>query len=108
MTDHLVWAALAEPVRRSALDALRDRPRSVNELVDELGLSQPSTSKHLRVLRTAGLVTVSQDGPRRVYAVAPQPLAEVHEWLARYRALWDERLDLLEQHLDDIAGQEQP
>jgi hypothetical protein len=53
-------------------------------------------------------VTVRQDGPRRVYAVAPQPLAEVHEWLARYRALWDERLDLLEQHLDDIAEQEQP
>lgn len=96
------WAALADPHRRATLELLRERPRSVGELVAGLGLTQPATSKHLRVLRDAGLVSVRQDRQRRVYAVEPQPLAEVHEWLARYRGLWDERLDLLERHLDTI------
>lgn len=105
MTD--VFAALADPHRRAALELLRDRPRSVGELVGELGLSQPSTSKHLRVLREAGLVTVQQDRQRRVYHVRAQPLAELHEWLGRYRAGWDRSLDALERRLEETATKEQ-
>ena len=102
-----VWTALAEPHRRAALELLLDGPHTVTELVERLGLSQPSTSKHLRVLREAGLVSARRDGPRRVYAIEPQPLAEVHAWLARYRRLWDERLDVLERHLDETTTQEE-
>lgn len=98
------WAALADDHRRAALELLLDRPRTVSELVAGLGLTQPTTSKHLRVLREAGLVTVRADGPRRVYAIAPQPMAELHEWLARYRRLWDDRLDALERRLDTTRG----
>lgn len=106
MASPTAWTALADPHRRAALELMLDRPRSVTELVEQLELSQPSTSKHLRVLREAGLVTVRQDGQRRVYAVDPQPLAELHGWLARYRRLWDERLDLLERRLDETDDRE--
>jgi DNA-binding transcriptional ArsR family regulator len=95
------WVALSDPRRRIALELLLDRPRSVNELAEHLQLSQPTTSKHLRVLREAGLVTVKQDRQRRLYAIDPQPLAELHEWLARYRRLWDTSLDALERQLDE-------
>jgi DNA-binding transcriptional ArsR family regulator len=94
------WVALSDPRRRAALELLLERPRSVNELSGALRLSQPSTSKHLKVLREAGLVRVRQDRQRRLYAIDPQPLAELHEWLARYRRLWDTSLDALERHLD--------
>jgi DNA-binding transcriptional ArsR family regulator len=100
------WIALADPRRRAALELLLDRPRSVNELAGRLQLSQPSTSKHLKVLREAGLVTVRQDAQRRLYAIAPQPLAELHEWLARYRRLWDTSLDALERRLDETTKEE--
>ena len=92
---------LAEPHRRHILDLLRDGERSVNELVLGLGLSQPGVSKHLRVLREAGLVRVRVDGQRRLYALRPQPLTELHEWLEPYRRLRGDRLDALEQHLDN-------
>lgn len=92
---------LAEPHRRHILDLLRDGERSVNELVLGLGLSQPGVSKHLRVLREAGLVRVRVDGQRRLYALRPQPLTELHEWLEPYRRLWGDCLDALEQHLDN-------
>ena len=92
---------LAEPARRRILALLLERPRLVGELTQELGLSQPGTSKHLRVLREAGLVTVRADRQRRLYAVEVQPLAEIDEWLARYRRLWDTRLDALERRLDE-------
>ncbi len=95
------WAALTDPHRRSVLGLLRQRPHAVGELVRALGLSQPSTSKHLRVLREAGLVRVLPDAQRRVYALDPAPLAELDEWLAPYRVLWNDRLDALERHLDD-------
>ena len=94
------WSALADPRRREMLELLRDRPRPVGELVQRLGLSQPATSKHLRVLREAGLVMARSDAQRRVYGVNPLPLAELEAWLAPYRRLWDERLDALEQHLN--------
>jgi DNA-binding transcriptional ArsR family regulator len=96
----LTWSALADPHRRAALALLLERPRPVGELTDRLRLSQPSTSKHLRVLREAGLVRVRQDGQRRLYAVEPGPIAELDAWLAPYRRLWNDRLDDLEQHLD--------
>jgi len=100
------WSALADPHRREALALLLDRPRPVGELVERLGLSQPSTSKHLRVLREAGLVRVRQDAQRRVYAVDPGPLAELDAWLEPYRRLWDARLDALERHLDRTSTEE--
>ena len=98
------WTALSDEHRRAALELLRERPRPVGDLVAALGLPQPAVSKHLRVLREAGLVTVRRDAQRRIYAVDPQPLAELHEWLARYRALWDDRLDALERRLDELEG----
>lgn len=91
---------LAEPTRRRILDLLLERPRLVGELTERLGLSQPGTSKHLRVLREAGLVQVRPDAQRRWYGLRPEPLAEVDAWLAPYRRLWAERLDALERHLD--------
>ena len=94
---------MAEPQRRTILELLRERPRSVNELTEHLGLTQPGTSKHLRVLRHAGLVRVRVDGQRRVYALDPTPLAELDDWLAPYRRFWDRRLDALGAHLDETA-----
>ena len=95
------FQVLAEPHRRHILDLLRDGERSVNELVLGLGLSQPGVSKHLRVLREAGLVPVRVDGQRRLYGQRPQPLTELDEWLEPYRRFWGDRLDALEQHLDN-------
>jgi len=93
---------LAEPTRRRILDLLRERPRLVGELTEQLGMSQPGTSKQLRVLREAGLVTVRRDAQRRLYELRPQPLAEVDAWLAPYRELWSQRLDALERYLDTM------
>jgi DNA-binding transcriptional ArsR family regulator len=97
------FAVLAEPTRRRILDLLLERPRPVGELVEQLGLSQPGTSKHLRVLRDAGLVRVRQDAQRRWYELSPEPLAEIDNWLAPYRRLWSGSLDALERHLDSTA-----
>lgn len=96
------WTVLADPHRREALELLRERPRAVGELVDRLGLTQPTTSKHLRVLRDAGLVRVRAEGQRRVYAVDPAPLRDLDAWLAPYRRLWSASLDDLERHLDTM------
>lgn len=95
------FAVLADPHRRQILDLLRTRERAVGELVDRLGLSQPGVSKHLRMLRQAGLVTVRQDAQRRWYGLRPEPLTEVDDWLAPYRAYWSGRLDALERHLEE-------
>ena len=94
------WQALADPHRRAVLALLLERPRPVGELVEQLGLSQPGTSKHLKVLREAGLVQVRQDANRRVYALDPGPIRELDVWLAPYRRLWNESLDELGRHLD--------
>ena len=93
------FAVLAEPTRRDILDLLRDGERPVGELVDRLRLSQPAVSKHLRVLRDAGLVDVRPDAQRRMYRIRPEPLVEMDAWLAPYRRLWTQSLDKLEQHL---------
>jgi DNA-binding transcriptional ArsR family regulator len=94
------WHALSDPNRRAVLELLLERPRPVGELVEQLGLSQPGTSKHLKVLREAGLVQVRQDANRRVYALDPGPIRELDVWLAPYRRLWNESLDELGRHLD--------
>ncbi|MEW1844689.1 metalloregulator ArsR/SmtB family transcription factor [Nonomuraea angiospora] len=93
---------LAEPTRRHILDLLLQRPRSVTELTTHLGLTQPGTSKHLRVLREAGLVTVRKEAQRRWYELRPAPLAEIDAWLTPYRKLWNHSLDRLENHLDTM------
>ncbi len=95
--------ALAEPTRRRILDLLLEQPRSVGDLVERLGLSQPGTSKHLRVLREAGLVQVRKDAQRRWYELRLEPLVELDAWLHPYRELWARRLDALERHLDEQA-----
>lgn len=91
---------LAEPRRRQMLDLLMGTPRPVGELATLLGLSQPGTSKHLRVLREAGLVRLRQQGQQHWYELTPGPLAEVDSWLRPYRELWTGRLDALERYLD--------
>jgi DNA-binding transcriptional ArsR family regulator len=101
------WQALADPNRRALLELLLERPRPAGELVAQLGLSQPGTSKHLKVLREAGLVQVRADANRRVYALEPGPLNELDVWLAPYRRLWNERLDALGRHLDDTPTEEE-
>jgi len=97
-----VFEVLAEPNRRRILDLLRDAERAVGDLASELGISQPGVSKHLRVLRDAGLVEVRVDAQRRLYRLRPGPLREIDEWLAPYRAAWADRLDRLEGHLRDM------
>ena len=101
-----VFEVLAEPRRRDILDLVVQRERSVGELVELLGMSQPAVSKHLRVLRDAGLVEARVDGPRRIYTLCPEPLAEVDAWLAPYRQAWADSLDRLEDHLDTMAAEE--
>jgi DNA-binding transcriptional ArsR family regulator len=95
------YAALADPHRRQILDLLRAGERPVGDLVARLDLSQPGVSKHLKVLREAGLVASRADGKRRLYALRSQPLAEVDAWLEPYRAFWSNRLDALERHLEE-------
>ena len=96
----MVFEVLAEPHRRRILDLLRDAERPVGDLVGILQVSQPAVSKHLRVLRDAGLVEARVDAQRRVYRVRPEPLRQLDDWLAPYRAMWTVHLDALESHLD--------
>lgn len=99
------FAVLAEPSRRDLLTLLRHGEASVTSLVERSGLSQPVVSKHLRILRDAGFVSVLPDGQRRMYRLAPEPIAEIDAWLEPFRQFWAERLDALEQHLAaDDAG----
>jgi DNA-binding transcriptional ArsR family regulator len=102
------FEVLAEPNRRRILDLLRAAERPVGELVDELAVSQPAVSKHLRVLRQAGLVEVRSDAQRRIYRVRAEPLRAIDEWLEPYRQLWAARLDDLERHLDVMPDAETP
>jgi DNA-binding transcriptional ArsR family regulator len=90
---------LAEPRRVAILELLRDGERPVGELVELLHLSQPAVSKHLRVLRDAGLVEARVDAQRRLYRIRLEPLVELDDWLTPYRRLWTTHLDRLEEHL---------
>ena len=98
-----VFEIIAEPNRRRILDLLREQERPVGDLVRELAVTQPAVSKHLRVLRDAGLVEARTDAQRRVYRIRPEPLQALDEWLAPYRALWPDHLDDLARHLDAMA-----
>lgn len=98
-----VLEVIAEPTRRRILDAVRDGERSVTELVDEVGMHQPGVSRHLKVLRDAGLVEVRRDAQRRLYSLRAEPLMELDAWLEPYRAHWAGRLDALERHLARTA-----
>jgi DNA-binding transcriptional ArsR family regulator len=91
--------AIADPTRRNILSLLRTGEQQAGAMVDALSLPQPSVSKHLRVLREAGLVRVRIDGPRRLYSLDPAPLAELDAWLAPYRVFWADKLDALDGHL---------
>jgi DNA-binding transcriptional ArsR family regulator len=97
-----IFEALADPTRRRILDLLRERPRLVGELADLLEISQPGTSKQLKVLRDAGLVSVRQDAQRRWYELRTEPLAELDWWLAPYRHLWEARYNRLEDLLNEL------
>lgn len=93
-------AALSEPHRLAIIDMLVEGERPAGDFVAALPLAQPTVSRHLTVLRDAGLVTVRKDGTRRLYALDPRPLAEIDAWLQSYRRFWTSRLDALEAHLD--------
>ena len=95
------FEVVAEPTRRRILDLLVERERSVGELVESLSISQPGVSKHLRVLKDAGLVQVRREAQRRWYGLRAEPLAEIDTWLEPYRRFWAGRLDALEKHLDE-------
>jgi DNA-binding transcriptional ArsR family regulator len=99
--------ALAEPNRLHIVELLREGPRSVGEIAEQLGLRQPQASKHLRVLSAAGLVAVYPIAQQRIYALRAQPFQELDAWLASYRQLWDARFDRLEAYLRDAQRQTQ-
>ncbi len=94
------WTAIADPNRRAVLDVLRKRPCAVGELQEALKISQPAASKHLKVLREAGLVSVRVDAQRRIYAIETRAIQDLDFWLAPFRALWNEGLEDLGAHLD--------
>ena len=99
MSEIAVLEVIAEPTRRRILDQVRTGERSVGELVAAVGMHQPGVSRHLKVLREAGLVEVRRDAQRRLYRLRPEPLMELDAWLEPYRAEWSARLDALEDHL---------
>ena len=101
--ESAVLDVIAEPTRRRILDAVREGERSVGELVEQVGMHQPGVSRHLKVLRDAGLVEVRRDAQRRLYRLRPEPLMELDAWLEPYRAEWTARLDSLERHLRRTA-----
>ena len=96
-----VLQALSDESRRTILEVLRDHPATVGELSDRLPIARPGVSRHLRVLREAGLVHVRTDAQRRVYGLRAEPLSEIDAWLEPYRRYWSGRLDALERHLDE-------
>ena len=90
-----VFHALSDRSRRTVLEVLRGHPATVGELADQLPIARPGVSRHLRVLREAGLVDIRQDAQWRIYSLRPEPLADVDAWLSPYRALWEQRLRAL-------------
>jgi len=97
-----VFNVIAEPSRRAILGMLASSERSVGEIERQLRMSQPTVSKHLRVLRDAGFVESAIDAQRRVYRLKPEPLQEVDDWLIQFRKVWSNHVDALERHLDRI------
>jgi DNA-binding transcriptional ArsR family regulator len=102
------FAALGEPNRFRIVELLRAGPRTVNDIGDRLQLAQPQVSKHLRVLKDVGLVDVEARAQQRLYELRPQPLRRLHEWLERYREVWDARFAELDQLIDDLKQKGKP
>ena len=100
--------AVAEPRRRQILDVLADGERSVGDVVERLGLGQPQVSKHLRVLREVGLVEVRDEGRQRIYRLNAGPLKPIHDWLREYEQAWDERLDRLDEVVQQLKREQPP
>ena len=100
-----VLQALGDGSRRTMLEILRDHPATVTELAEALPIARPGVSRHLRVLREAGLVSVEQDAQRRIYSLRPEPLEELDAWLGDYRAMWEHRLDAL--HTEIARGKKE-
>jgi DNA-binding transcriptional ArsR family regulator len=109
METHLdPFQALADPTRRSIVEALRNGERQVNEIVEQAGIHQSGVSRHLRILHEAGFVSMRPDGQRRLYSLRPEPFRGLDEWLARYRSLWEARLDRLGAALEKQQSSEKP
>jgi DNA-binding transcriptional ArsR family regulator len=102
-----VFNAVAEPQRRAILDLLAQGERPVNDIVDALDLKQPQVSKHLRVLREVGLVSVREAGQQRLYRLNGERLKPIHDWVSSFERCWNERLDRLSDYLDELQTQEQ-
>ncbi|SEG72019.1 helix-turn-helix transcriptional regulator [Paenibacillus sp. UNC499MF] len=102
--DARVMSALAEPNRLLILELLRERPLTVGDIAERLLLRQPQASKHLRVLSEAGLVKAQVDANRRIYSLQPEPFQELDEWLERYRVIWEERFDRLDDYLQKLQN----
>jgi len=100
------FAALAEPNRFRIVELLLAGPRPVNDIGERLNLNQPQVSKHLRVLKEAGLVDVQPRAQQRLYELRAQPLRQLHDWLERYRRLWDARLDAIDELIEELAQKE--
>lgn len=100
------FAALAEPNRFRIVELLRAGPRPVNDIGERLSLNQPQVSKHLRVLKQAGLVEVQPRANQRLYELRAEPLQQLHEWLERYRQVWDARFDELDELIDELEEKE--
>ncbi len=100
MSSAAMFQVLAEPNRLAIIELLREGEYPVGDLVDHLRVSQPAVSKHLRILKDAGLVEVRADAQRRLYRIRTEPFAELDDWLASYRRLWADHLDRLEEHLN--------
>ncbi|MFT2718490.1 ArsR/SmtB family transcription factor [Deinococcus sp. A31D244] len=104
--NHLTFTALADPHRFQIVELLRARPLSVGEIADQLNLRQPQTSKHLRVLSDAGLITVHPQANRRICHLQPTAFHDLDDWLGRYRSLWEARLDRLDDYLRSLPPEE--
>jgi DNA-binding transcriptional ArsR family regulator len=100
------FAALSEPNRMRIVELLRTGPRPVNDIGDRLKLNQPQVSKHLKVLKEAGLVDVQPRAQQRLYELRAQPLRDMNAWLERYRELWDERFEQMDQLLEELKQDE--
>jgi len=100
----VIFGALSDPTRRAMLERLRTGVRSVTELAEPFGMSQPTISRHLKVLENAGLVVRGKDAQWRPRAINPAPLKEANVYLERFRALWDERLDRMELYLKELQS----
>jgi len=99
--------AVAEPRRRQILDVLAERERPVNDLVEVIGLAQPAVSRHLRVLREVGLVDVREQGRQRIYRLNGRSLKPIHDWVRRYEDAWNERLDRLDEVVQELKQKEE-